>query len=71
MSIIQDIRDKYAKVTVVLIALALLGFVLTDYFQSRGRYGGGGGASSLGSVNGRTIDPAQLDAKAKQAQAPC
>lgn len=69
MSIIQDIRDKYAKVTVVLIALALLGFVLTDYFQSRGRYGGGGSASSLGSVNGRTIDPAQLDAKAKQAQA--
>jgi peptidyl-prolyl cis-trans isomerase D len=69
MSIIQDIRDKYAKVTVVLIALALLGFVLTDYFQSRGRYGGGGGANTLGSVNGRSIDPAELDAKAKQAQA--
>ena len=30
MSIIQDIRDKYAKLTVVLIALALVGFILTD-----------------------------------------
>ncbi len=56
MSIIQDIRDKYAKVTVVLIALALIGFILTDYFQSQGRsQGGGSSASSVGSVNGRNI----------------
>ncbi len=56
MSIIQDIRDKYAKVTVVLIALALLGFILTDYFQSQGRGGGGNVSSSIGSVNGTTIN---------------
>jgi peptidyl-prolyl cis-trans isomerase D len=69
MSIIQDIRDKYAKVTVVLIALALLGFVLTDYFQSRGRMGGGGGSSTLGSVNGRAINPDEFEATVKQTQA--
>jgi len=54
MSVIQDIRDKYAKVTVVLIALALVGFILTDYFSSQTR-----GASSLpntiGVVNGKKI----------------
>lgn len=54
MSVIQDIRDKYAKVTVVLIALALVGFILTDYFSSQSR-----GMSSLpnkiGSVNGKSI----------------
>lgn len=54
-SIIQDIRDKYAKVTVVLIALALIGFILTDYFQSKARSGGGGSSSSIGTVNGRSI----------------
>jgi peptidyl-prolyl cis-trans isomerase D len=51
MSIIQDIRDKYAKVTVVLVALALLGFILTDYFAGKSRMGGQM-ESSVGSVNG-------------------
>ena len=41
MSIIQDIRDRYAKVAVVAIALALIGFILTDYFSGRGRGGRG------------------------------
>ncbi|MFM7671901.1 MAG: peptidylprolyl isomerase [Bacteroidota bacterium] len=54
MSVIQDIRDKYAKLTVVLIALALVGFILTDYFSGKSR-----GANSLpgtiGSVNGKDI----------------
>lgn len=54
-SIIQDIRDKYAKLTVVLIALALIGFILTDYFQSQNRAGGGSTSNSIGSVNGRSI----------------
>jgi len=54
MSVIQDIRDKYAKLTVVLIALALVGFILTDYFSGQSR-----GMSSLpntiGEVNGKKI----------------
>ncbi len=69
MSIIQDIRDKYAKVTVVLIALALLGFVLTDYFQSKGRSGGGSVSNSLGSVNGRSINKDEFEVKVKQTEA--
>jgi peptidyl-prolyl cis-trans isomerase D len=56
MSIIQDIRDKYAKVTVVLIALALVGFILTDYFQGKARSGGGSTSNSIGTVNGRNIN---------------
>ncbi|MEI2739279.1 MAG: SurA N-terminal domain-containing protein [Chitinophagaceae bacterium] len=66
MSIIQDIRDKYAKVTVVLIALALLGFILTDYFQSQSRGGGGGRSNSLGSVNGTTINADDFAKKVAQ-----
>lgn len=66
MSIIQDIRDKYAKVTVVLIALALLGFILTDYFQSKSRGGGGGRSNSLGSVNGKTINADDFAKKVAQ-----
>lgn len=54
-SIIQDIRDKYAKVTVVLIALALIGFILTDYFQGKARSGGGSSSNTIGTVNGRSI----------------
>jgi peptidyl-prolyl cis-trans isomerase D len=56
MSIIQDIREKYAKLTVVVIAVALIGFILTDYFSGRGGGGGGRGTSKLGSVNGKSID---------------
>jgi peptidyl-prolyl cis-trans isomerase D len=66
MSIIQDIRDKYARVSVIAIALALIGFILTDYFSGRGG-GNGRGPNSLGSVNGRTIK-ADLFAKKVEAQ---
>ena len=54
MSVIQDIRDKYAKVTVILIALALVGFILTDYFTGKSRMSGNT-ATSVGSVNGSSI----------------
>ena len=37
MSLIQDIRDKYAKISVIAIALALIGFILTDYFSGKNR----------------------------------
>ncbi len=55
MSIIQSIRDKYARVAVVAIALALVGFILTDYFSGRGRGGGPTGGTTIGSVNGKKI----------------
>ena len=69
MSIIQDIRDKYAKVAVVAIALALIGFILTDYFKSNNRGGRGGGSKSLGSINGTTVNAEDFAKKVQQAEA--
>ena len=69
MSIIQDIREKYAKVTVVLIALALLGFILTDYFQGKARSGGGGASNTIGNVNGTRIDANNFTAQVAQLEA--
>lgn len=54
MSIIQTIREKGARITVVIIAIALIGFILTDYFQSRNR-SRGGGSDTVGKVNGTRI----------------
>lgn len=67
MSIIQTIREKGAKITVVIIALALVGFILTDYFQSRGR-GGGSPSETIGSVNGNKINFNEFNFKVDQAQ---
>src|ERR1043165_3801906 len=53
-SVIQNIREKYAKCAVVAIALALLGFILTDYFQAKSRMNGG--PTTIGVVNGKKID---------------
>lgn len=68
MSIIQDIRDKYAKLTVVLIALALVGFILTDYFSSKSRGFIGGPSSTIGMVNGTKIRFEEFDKKIKLAE---
>jgi peptidyl-prolyl cis-trans isomerase D len=56
MSIIQTIRDKGARVAVVLIALALLGFIAMDAFTGRSNLFGGGPSTTVGRVNGRKID---------------
>jgi peptidyl-prolyl cis-trans isomerase D len=67
MSIIQDIRDKYAKVTVVLVTLALVGFILTDYFAGKSRMAGQT-ATSVGTVNGREISFDEFNAMVVQAE---
>ena len=53
MSIIQQIRDKYAAAVIGLIALSLIGFILMD----AGRQGSGGVdlKDAIGSVNGTNI----------------
>src|SRR5215207_4716003 len=56
MSIIQRIRDKAAWLIFGAIALAMIGFIVTDAFQ-----GGGGGlfnsrSTTMGKVNGKKID---------------
>ena len=60
MSIIQDIRDKYARIAVVAIALALLGFILMDAFSGRGGMGSNGPSAAIGKVNGNAIDRIQF-----------
>lgn len=67
MSIIQNIRDKGAKISVALIALALIGFILTDYFSGRGRnlFNNNGG-NIVGSVNGKKIDFENFNKKVTQ-----
>src|SRR6187401_1637026 len=64
MSVIQSIREKYAKWAVIAIALALLGFILTDYFQAKNRMGRGN-SSTLGLVNGKKIDYISFETKLK------
>jgi peptidyl-prolyl cis-trans isomerase D len=55
MSVIQKIRDKYARIAVIMIALALLGFILMDAFAGRGRLFGGR-ETTIGKINGKKID---------------
>ena len=73
MSVIQSIREKYAKWAVVAIALALLGFILTDYFTAKNRSVGGSGSENVGSVNGVKINyfnfQSRLNAMDEQTQA--
>ncbi len=68
MSIIQSIRDKYARVAVVAIALALVGFILTDYFSGRGGNTGGGGRNTVGVVNGTKINTEEFARKVQQTE---
>ncbi len=55
MSVIQKIRDRYARIAVIAIALALLGFILMDAFAGRGSLLGGRD-TVLGKINGKKID---------------
>lgn len=57
MSVIQKIRDKYARWAVIAIALSLLGFIMMDAFAGRtGLFSGDSQSTTLGKVNGQTID---------------
>jgi len=55
MSVIQSIRDKYARWAVVAIALSLLGFIMMDAFAGRTRLFGGN-STTIGKINGKKID---------------
>ncbi|MBI5858285.1 MAG: SurA N-terminal domain-containing protein [Sphingobacteriales bacterium] len=67
MSIIQNIRDKYARIAVIAIALALVGFILTDYFSGRGgNLFQGNNSNAVGTVNGKKIDLEDFSKKVTQ-----
>ncbi|MEJ0106436.1 MAG: SurA N-terminal domain-containing protein [Bacteroidota bacterium] len=55
MSVIQTIRDKGGLISAILIAIALLGFILMDAFTGRSNMFGGN-STTLGTVNGKKID---------------
>ena len=65
MSVIQSIRDKYAKISVIAIALALLGFIMMDAFSGKSSLFGGN-STTIGSVNGTKIDYVDFEQKVKQ-----
>lgn len=70
MSFIQKIRDKYARIAVIAIALALLGFILTDYLSTRGgNIFGGDPSTTLGSINGKKITFIDFETKVKAMEA--
>src|SRR6185369_3362869 len=67
MSVIQKIRDKYARLSVIAIAVALLGFILTDYISGRGRnLFKVNNTNTVGTVNGKKIDYLDFEKKVKQ-----
>ncbi len=69
MSIIQNLRDKYLGVTVVVVILALLGFLLTDSINSSmNSFMGGGRPDNLASVNGNEISQQQFDEAMQNAE---
>ena len=68
MSVIQSIRDKYARISVVAIALALLGFIMMDAFSGRSNLFGDN-STTIGSVDGEEIDYLDFEQKVRQQEA--
>ena len=64
MSVIQSIRDKYARWAVVAIALSLLGFIMMDAFASRTSLFSGN-STTLGRINDQKIDVQDFERKIK------
>ena len=64
MSVIQKIRDKYARWAVVAIALSLLGFIMMDAFASRTSLLGGN-STTLGRINDEKIEVQEFENKVK------
>src|SRR5436305_6812081 len=65
MSVIQRIRDKAAWLIFGAIALAMIGFIVTDAFQSRSRGIFGGQNTTYGRVNGKKIDYFEYEKRLK------
>jgi peptidyl-prolyl cis-trans isomerase D len=67
MSVIQQIRDKYAAVVIAVIALSLIGFIMMDAFVGRGS-GMGSTSTVIGKVNGEKIDRNDFERRLTLAQ---
>lgn len=60
MSVIQQIQEKYAKLMAIIIALALIIFVVMLAFENGGSLFRGGNNTSVGKVNGKSIEQAEF-----------
>jgi len=63
MSVIQNIRDKYARWAVIAIALSLVGFIMMDAFAGKGSFFNNRGGNTIGKVSGNTISRVDFDRK--------
>jgi peptidyl-prolyl cis-trans isomerase D len=61
MSVIQKIRDKYARWAVIAIALSLIGFIMMDAFAGKGSLFNNRGSNTLGKIDGTAIDRIKFD----------
>jgi peptidyl-prolyl cis-trans isomerase D len=66
MSVIQKIQEKYAKLMAIIIAVALMIFVVMLAFENGGRLFQGSNSTSVGKVNGTTIELADFSKKVDQ-----
>jgi peptidyl-prolyl cis-trans isomerase D len=65
MSVIQKIRDKYARIAVIAIALSLIGFILMDALTGRSNLFSSN-STVIGSINGKKVDYIDFEKKIKQ-----
>ncbi len=66
MSVIQNIQEKYAKLMAVIIAVALIIFVVMLAFENGGSLFRGGNGTTVGKINGVSIDYNTLEPRIKQ-----
>ena len=69
MSVIQNIQEKYAKLMAIIIAVALIIFVVMLAFENGGRLFAGGNSTSVGKVNGKSIEYADFVKNVEQQKA--
>ena len=69
MSVIQKIQEKYAKLMAVVIAIALLTFVVMLAFENGGNLFQGGRNNTVGTINGKEIDVASFNKTIAQQEA--
>jgi peptidyl-prolyl cis-trans isomerase D len=68
MSVIQTIRDKAAWIIIGAIALALIAFIVQDALQGGGHGIFSGSSTTLGKVNGTSIDYRDFEQRYKMAE---
>ncbi len=66
MSVIQTIRNKYGKIAGAVIAIALIGFIISD--ARNGSFGSffGGHDNNVMKINGTNIDPKEFQTRLKE-----